>query len=67
MNMAIVLVLVSCVIALAIVAYLKNKAENRRIDRYNRDIDRHNQMMEMLLKDKEASIDDNADDTEKTE
>lgn len=65
MNIAVVLVLISCVIALAIVAYLKNKAQNRRIDRYNRNIDRHNQMMEMLLKNKEEAIDDN--NTEKVE
>jgi hypothetical protein len=66
MNIAVVLVLISCVIALAIVTYLKNKAQNRRIDRYNRNVDRHNQMMEMLLKDKQEGS-SNTDNTEKTE
>lgn len=56
-----------CLIGLVVLAFVNNVVRNRRIGRYNRNIDRHNQMMEMLQKNKEASIDDNTGDVEKTE
>jgi hypothetical protein len=66
MNIVVVWIMGCCIIALAIAVYLKNKADNRRINRFNRNIDRHNQMMEMLLKDKQEG-NSNTDHTEKTE
>ncbi len=66
MKIVVVWIMGCCIIALAIAVYLKNKADNRRINRYNRNIDRHNQMMEMLLKDKHEA-NSNTDHTEKTE
>jgi hypothetical protein len=50
MKIVVLWILGCCIIAIAIAMYFKNKADNRRINRYNRNVDRHNQWMDMLLK-----------------
>lgn len=51
------IVMIILIIAIGVYLWLKNKVENRRIDRQNRLVEKQNELMEMLRKQSEKEND----------
>jgi ribosomal protein L13E len=47
-----------CLAALIFLAIVKNKVDNRRINRHNRNVDRQNELIEKLQQQKENNKED---------